>query len=308
MNFKMIAMAAALVAAGTAHAGITKMDGVTVNGDSSVLLVMLDSTNNTAGPNVRGLTVDLGLSFSQLRSGGMYSGADQSLAWDLANNTFTINGAVQTGATNDWSGQVADFISKADMAQVKYALVAGSKRGNTPNAYLITGTPTTSQLTNHDAQKVSNMGQVDLPLYIQGANKGTLGTADNGAYSSGPADAGYVGTGYNLTSTNGYLNNVAWSTWTSLGGKTNLTESRANGSEVGVGLTSTFALPVNATGWDTTGLLNNRGTLQVSADGLSVSWKTASAITPAVPEPETYALMLAGVAVATLAARRRRAQ
>ena len=75
-----------------------------------------------------------------------------------------------------------------------------------------------------------------------------------------------------------------------------------------MGLTSTFALPVGATSWDTTGLLNDRGTLQVSADGLSVSWKTASAITPAVPEPETYALMLAGVAVATLAARRRRAQ
>ncbi|TBO29435.1 PEP-CTERM sorting domain-containing protein [Aquabacterium lacunae] len=308
MNFKMIAMAAALVAAGTAHAGITKMDGVTVNGDSSVLLVMLDSTNNAAGPNVRGLTVDLGLSFSQLRAGGMYSGADQSLAWDLANNTFTINGAVQTGATNDWSGQVADFISKADMAQVKYALVAGSRRGSNVNAFLAAGTPTATQLTNQNSAKTTNMQQVDLPLYIQGANGGTLATADNGAYSMGATDTGYVGTGYNLTTVNGYLNNIFWSTWTSLGGKTNLTEVRANGSESAVGLTSTFALPAGATGWDSTGLLNDRGTLQVSADGLSVSWKTASAITPAVPEPETYALMLAGVAVATLAARRRRAQ
>ncbi len=306
MNFKMIAMAAALVAAGTAHAGINQMDGGGITfGDSSVLLVMLDSTNNAAGPNVRGLTVDLGLSFSQLRAGtGVYAGHSQSLAWDLANNTFTINGVVQTGATNDWSGQVADFISKADMAQVKYALVAGSFRSGQTNAYLVTGTPTASQLTNQSSGKTANMQQVNLPLYIQGANGGTLGTADNGAYSSGATDAGYVGTGYNLTTVNGYLNNVAWSTWTSLGGKTNLTDVRANGSEAGVGLTSTFALPAGATGWDTTGLLNDRGTLQVSADGLSVSWKTAAA----VPEPETYALMLAGVAVATLAARRRRAQ
>lgn len=309
MNFKMIAMAAALVAAGTAHAGIDQMSGGTVFGDSSVLLVMLDSTNNAAGPNVRGLTVDLGLNFSQLRAGtGAYAGHSQDLAWDLANNTFTINGVAQTGATNEWSGQVADFISKADMAQVKYALVAGSFRSGQVNAYLATGTPTASQLTNQSSGKTANMSQVNLPLYIQGANGGTLGTADNGAYSSGATDAGYVGTGYNLTTVNGYLNNVAWSTWTSLGNKTNLTDVRANGSEAAVGLTSTFALPVNATGWDSTGLLNDRGTLFVSADGLSVSWKTASAITPAVPEPETYALMLAGVAVATLAARRRRAQ
>jgi PEP-CTERM motif len=309
MNFKMIATAAALVAAGTAHAGITKMDGVSVNGDSSVLLVMLDSTNNTAGPNVRGLTVDLGLSFSQLRAGGMYSGAGQSLGWDLANNTFTINGAVQTGVTNNWSGQVADFFSQADMAQVKYALVAGSKRGNTPNAFLASGTPNATQLTNHDAGKTANMVQVD-PLLIDSNTRGTHATADNGAYSMGATDVGYVGTQYSLTTINGWRNNITWSTWTSLGGMTNLTDIRANGSEAAVGLTSSFALPANATGWDTTGLLNNRGTLQVSADGLSVSWKTASAIvpTPAVPEPSTYALLIAGVAVASLAARRRRAQ
>jgi PEP-CTERM motif len=310
MNFKMIAMAAALVAAGTAHAGINQMDGGGITfGDSSVLLVMLDSTNNAAGPNVRGLTVDLGLSFSQLRAGGVYSGAGQSLSWDLANNTFTINGAVQTGATNAWSGQVADFLSQADIAQVKYALVAGSQAETTPNAFLATGTPTSSQLTNQTSGKTATMAGANT-LFKDSATRGTHATADNGAYSMGSADKGYVGTGYNLTSVNGYLNSVAWSTWTSLGGMTNLTENRANGTEVGVGLTSSFALPANATGWDTTGLLNNRGTLQVSADGLSVSWKTASAIvpTPAVPEPSTYALLIAGVAVATLAARRRRAQ
>ena len=208
MNFKMIATAAALVAAGTAHAGITEMTGGTEFGDSSVLLVMLDSTNNAAGPNVRGLTVDLGLSFSQLRAGSAYAGHSQSLAWDLANNTFTINGAVQTGATNDWSGQVADFLSQADIAQVKYALVAGSFSATKTNAYLVTGTPTASQLTNQSSGKTANMQQAN-PLFKDSATRGTHATADNGAYSMGSADKGYVGTGYNLTTVNGYLNNVA---------------------------------------------------------------------------------------------------
>jgi len=308
MNFKMIAAAAALVVAGTANAAITKMDGVTQNGDSSVLLVMLDSTNNASGPNVRGLTVDLGLNFSQLRAGGIYAGANQNLTWNLAQDTLNINGTVATGATNAWSAQVADFLSKADVAQVKYALVAGSKLGNTPNAFLVTGTPTSSQLTNQNSAKTAPMVGVDLPLYIQGANGGTLGSADNGAYSMGATDVGYVGTGYNLTTVNGYLNNLSWSSWTSLGVKTNVTDVRANGTEAAVGLTSSFVLnPALYSGWDQTGLLNNRGTLEVSADGLTVSWKTASgiAITPEVPEPSTYALMLAGLVVAGVAARRR---
>lgn len=308
MNFKMIAAAAALVVAGTANAAITQMNGGAVNGDSSVLLVMLDSTNNTSGPNVRGLTVDLGLNFSQLRAGGIYAGANQSLTWNLAQDTLNINGTVATGATNAWSAQVADFLSKADVAQVKYALVAGSYTNTSVNAFLASGTPTSTNLTNQTSGKTASMVQVNLPMFIQGANGGTLGSADNGAYSMGATDAGYVGTGYNLTTVNGWLNNTTWSTWTSLGGKTNLTDVKATGFESAVGLTSSFVLdPALYSGWDQTGLLNNRGTLEVSADGLTVSWKTASgiAITPEVPEPSTYALMLAGLVVAGVAARRR---
>ncbi|MCC7544303.1 MAG: hypothetical protein IT506_02295, partial [Aquabacterium sp.] len=136
MKLQKIVAAVALLAAGAANASIVKMDGgeAVGFGDSSVLLVMLDST----GAQTRGLTVDLGFSFSDFgfsynAVGGVVAGtgalaaADQHVKWDFATNTITKNGSVLTGATNDWSAQVEDFLANSQLAETRFALVAGSR-------------------------------------------------------------------------------------------------------------------------------------------------------------------------------------
>lgn len=300
MKLQNIAAVVALLAAGAANAAVTKMDGGSVAGDSSVFLVMLDSTGSTT----RSLTIDLGFSYSQFNATGALSGPDQLVTWNLANNSLTQNGQLVAGVTNAWSDQTDDFFANADAGEVKWALVAGSRRGNTPVGFLATGTPTNSQLTNQNPTATGGFVLVD-PLFTNNAARGTHATADNGAFSAAATDVGYVGTDYAATtSINGWKNNLKWNGWTALGGSTNVRQLNANGTERTVGDTATFAGGLSM--YDTTGLLNGIGTLSVSADGRTITWATA-AMAP-VPEPQTYALTLIGLVTMGLVARRRRAQ
>ena len=308
MKLQHIAAAVALVAAGAANASIVKMDGGEAigYGDSSVLLVMLDST----GAQTRGLTVDLGFSFSDFgftynAVGGVVNGtaalaaANTSVTWDFSANTITLNGSVLSGMTNDWSSQVEDFLANAQLSETKFALVAGSTKGTGPGAFLATGTPTAAQLSSQNAGATANFALV-APLFTNNNTRGTHASADNGAYSMGSTDVGYVGTDYAATtSIGGWKNNLKWNGWTSVGGKTNVRQLLSNGNERILGETATFAGGLAA--YDTTGLINNNGTLALSADGRTLTWNTATA----VPEPESYALALLGLAAAGFVARRR---
>lgn len=308
MKLTHIVAAAALVATGAANASLSAMDGVTANGDSSVLLVMLDST----GALTQGLTLDLGYNFRQANysAGGTtnvqattaWNALDTKINWDFVNNTITYTNRatgettlVSGPADNAWNTQVSTFLANSDASEVKFALVAGSRRGNTPSAFLASGTPTSTALTQQTSAQTANFVQID-PLFTTNNTQGTHATATNGAYAMPATDAAYVGTNYAAnTSIPGWKNNLKWDSWTSLGGQTNLTQVNATGQEFRVG---NFTTP----GLDFTGLLNDIGTFSVAADGLSAQWMTASA----VPEPSTYAMTLAGlVAIAALARRRR---
>jgi len=309
MKLTHIVAAAALVAAGAANASLTSMDGVSVNGDSSVLLVMLDST----GALTQGLTLDLGYNFRQANYSGAgttnvaattaWNAPDTQINWNFASNTINLTnrttGAVTLvsgPADNAWNTQVASFLANSDASEVRFALVAGSRRGNTPSAFLASGAPTATELTAQTSAQTANFVQID-PLFTTNAGQGTHASTANGAFAMPATDAAYVGTNYAAnTSIPGWKNNLKWSSWTSLGGQTNLTQVNATGQEFRVG---NFAA---ASGYDVTGLLNQLGTFSVAADGLSAQWVTATA----VPEPSTYAMTLAGlVAIAALARRRR---
>lgn len=282
MNFKMIAAAAAFLAAGAANAAITSFDGGTVAGNGSVVLLKADTT----GTVTQGLTVDLGFNYLDFANNGALAQAGTTIVWDFSANTITKNGALVTGVTNDWASQFAIFAANSDAAETKWAIASGSQKGTTVTGFLASGNPTAAQFTSQASGNTANMGQITAPLIgapgttAGNANKGTFASADNGAFAMGSTDSSYVGTAYSLTSVNGWKNNIKWNTWLADGDTSAFTQLNANGSE---------SLIANAS---------------FKLVGNTLTYTVAGAVTPSVPEPESFVLALAGVFGLALARRR----
>ncbi|HEX5312057.1 PEP-CTERM sorting domain-containing protein [Aquabacterium sp.] len=303
MKLQKIVAAVALLAAGAANAAVDMFDGVSAAGNGSLILVMADTTGTTT----QGLTVDLGFHFADFLAGGALSQANQSVVWDFSANTISVNGSILGGITNDWADQFAAFAANSDAAETKWAVISGSQKGTTVTGFLTTGTPSASQLSQQMSGVTANMGQVNNPLLKNALTKGTLASADNGAYAMASTDNAYVGTAYSVTTVNGWKNNIKWSTWNVDGASTNFWQVNAPGTESRVADSATYAFDASKFALNTTGLLNGSGTLTLS--GNTLTWKTASLeAIPAVPEPESYALALVGLAAAGFVARRRAAK
>ena len=174
MNFKMIAAAAALLAAGAANAAITSFDGGTVAGNGSVVLLKADTTGTTT----QGLTVDLGFNYLDFANNGALTAAGTTIVWDFSANTITKNGALVTGVTNDWAAQFAIFAANSDAAETKWAIASGSQMGTKVTGFLASGNPTAAQFTQQNTTLISQMGLVDSNAstgLISGTAPGTTG-------------------------------------------------------------------------------------------------------------------------------------
>lgn len=309
MNFKMIAAAAALLAAGAANAAISSFDGSTAVGNGSLVLLKLDDST-TNGAATQGLIADLGFNFSDFANGGVYGGANTKIVWDFSANTITKNGVLVTGVTNDWASQFAAFAANSDAADTKWTIASGSQKGTstTGASFLLAGpggaTPTSGNVATMAGVDGSTTGMIKTL-----GTKGTITSADNGAYAMGSSDSSWLNKTFGATTSTGWKNASKWSVWGVDGDSTNLWQITA-GQTVGKSLVGDSANYVLGAGeqLNTTGLKNGGGTFTLA--GNQLIWQTATitaAVTPSVPEPESFALALVGV-MGLVVARRRTAK
>ncbi|MEY4429928.1 MAG: hypothetical protein RLZZ182_2617 [Pseudomonadota bacterium] len=325
MKLQHIALAVALAAAGSAHATVDRFS----SGNGSLFMIAFDNAGGSF--NTTSSIYDLGVNLDDFYAGalGVYTQGtlaqnNTKVVWDFGANTLSINGTVQTGKTNAWNVAFDKLLANSDAGQIKWTIGAGDSVGNgTSVRYLVSGQPTATNLsTGQTSANTNSMSLVDgmwVGLEANGG-KGTMVSADNGAFTVNP-----TADGVSATTANGYV--IATSGFaTNWQGKDQVlksitTETKNNlwllnglGNEVQI---ANYTPAAGETITNAANLINSpaspagsySGTFAIDWQAKTLTWETAAvqAPVPTVPEPETYGLAAVGALLAGVVARRRRA-
>ncbi len=289
LQFRALALAAATLAASGAHAAIELATSGTA-GNSSLLFVAVDSNSNIA------LTVDLGLSMSYFTNSTTWVTELQSASktWNFATNTTSESGI--TGIS--WSAAYDTF--KATQAGNDFTwgvIAADAVTGSTVNAsnaiagrgWLATGNATQAEMLNASTSGPTGNGLGNFGLYAASVNN--FGTHLGSANGAATTDAS---------------NGDAWlpnRMGGNFGGQQTWNYLLANGA------TSTFQWQQQVVANPVViqfGLSNATDSLAATP----VFWTfdiATDTLVLAVPEPSTYAMLVAGLAAVGFMARRRKA-
>lgn len=289
MNFKLKALAAAaslLAAAGGAQAAVA---GSSVVENSSMLFVAYDIVGGTN----TSLTVDLGYSFGDFIQGAALNAAGTTVTWNLNTSTVTLNGATVAG-DNAWGAATSTFFGTIQAADLRWGVIGyDSVQGGTfdGRGMLSTGNPTQANITGVQASAtVGNAITAMNNFYAPTNNLGTHPTNANGANIATSGSA-YL----NTTVKTNFNGNIPWSYLLADNGV-----SRLNRVNQLVGNPEVNQL----------GTVSTVDTVIDLADAATFTFNSATGVltysVPAVPEPGTYAMLLAGMAVVGFMARRRR--
>jgi PEP-CTERM motif len=293
MKLQHIAAAVALVVAGSANAAIA------TGGNGSLVLIAYDkspagSFNNVAGIFDLGITLDdmIGATGNgtAVSATGLHT---KNLSWDLTTGGLKIDGSISTayGAFN-YGTAWNTLVNNVDAANFSFVVTAFDNVGfgNAVRSIVTGRVNSTSNFNTTQAVSLNGISGGKLnDIFTPIVNKGTNASVANGAYTFTTADGA-------ASRANGYV----------MAGDGFGNEWRSNNVLQGETLVG-----------NTTGLYVVDGAakkLRLGAgtpgDGLvflDAATGTLSYTVSAVPEPSTYALAIVGLAIAGVAARRRRA-
>jgi hypothetical protein len=282
MNFKLRAMAfaATAVIAGGAHAAIDNVG----TGNSSLLFVAVDANNNIS------LIIDLGINVNAfVTDNALTSGLTTAQTWNFATDSSTLSA---TG--NAWSAAYNTFVSTQAGGDFTWGVIGGDNvsGGAAPTlnrSLYATGNATQAEMLGMNTSTPPSTGLGTMSNFIAEVNNlGTHQTAANGAAATTAA------------------NNLAYlpeSVRENFGGQLTWSYLLSNGQTSTFQRVQQFSNPlVFQFGNPTT-----QDSLSAAPIGFTFDISTNTLTLAPVPEPGTYAMLLAGLAAVGFMARRRKA-
>jgi hypothetical protein len=296
MKFQLNTLVAAAVMALAAGGAQAAINGSTaVPGNSSALFVAMAS--NSAGTPTSSLTVDLGVSMADFlkvtpgisATAGALS-ADNTLAtWNFGTNSRTLNGVGVAGSFG-WSSIVPSFFSDTSSTYTWGVIAADNVSGNTLGSknLLSTGAPTQTQINQVTGNIPVSNGAANFNAFA--VAQAALGTHAASAEGASTASAG-----------NAFLNSVMKGTF---GGGITWSYLAALDTSSGVYLVNqqqnSKVYQLGSTYGDDVLLTSGAATFNYDSSANVLTFTAAP-----VPEPETYAMLLAGLAMIGSLVRRR---
>lgn len=273
LRIKLMAAAVAMAASAGASADMSNIQ----SGNSSLAFVALDSTGSPIS-----VMMDLRYTLDQFLPTLATTTSSGTIQWNFNTNSLLVNGVAQSG-NFAWSDNLASFNANAQATETRWGVIAGDSlstaSSTTPIRYLSTSL---APIGTVDNQTLANLSGFSAQNNLYNANNliQTDGVVDGSTATSGAAYVGqtFGATGNWANKTNG------WLAFASEGATQNFY------SLVG---TPAVGAPTLAT------VTQYAGTFTYD-DGV-LTYAVA-----AVPEPETYAMLLAGLGMIGAIARRRK--
>jgi hypothetical protein len=293
----LVAAAVMAVAAGGAQAAITNSGPGPLTGNSSVLFVAMDGADGTTPAN--SLVVDLGVSMAAFlkvtpgvsTSAGVLSGPG-TFVWNFGANTRTVGGANVAG-DYAWSGAVEGFFDNAQ-GGVRWGVIAadgisGAISGSntlTGRNLLATGSPTQANITGLTQSAVVSNGEGSFRNFVAAQT----GTGTHGSNADGASTATAGSAFLNTVMRGNFGGQLPWNYLSAVDTTTNLFLVNQLANPVVYQLGLSYGVDILLASGATTARYDSlNSTLTVTA----------------VPEPETYAMLLAGLAMIGSLVRRR---
>ncbi len=295
MKLKHIAAALAVLAAGTANAALNYSGTTSANG--SLVMIAYDKTPTGSFNNVAGV-FDLGITIDDLigatGNGTAVSATalqSKDLSWNFNTNTLSIGGVVSNAyGANSWTAAWNTLLANTDASELSFVVTAFDTVGVGANKRSIV-TGKAGSAANFNTTNASGLQQIATTndIFAPIANKGTIGSVANGAYTFTPADGATTrANGYAMAG-DGFGNE--WRSFNVLQGET--LASNTTALYIVDGAAKKIQLGATTPG---------KGVVELDVANGTLSYSVS-----AVPEPSSYAMMIAGLAVAGAIARRRRA-